>query len=426
MTGRVRTPPNHLVPASPVFTDESLTDLAASFGTPLFVYDLDLLTEGGKRLRSYLPARSHLLYSIKANPTLGVVKRFVELDLGFEAASIGELHALTRAGGDWARAIFVGPGKRSNELSAAFAGGLGWLVIDSPTEYERCLAARPAGPVATRLAVRVNPGIRQGGGGTLRMGGRTQFGMSESAAIDLIRKSARAWPIEGIHGYLGAQILNAQSIVENTRILLDTAARIQEASGARFDFVDVGGGFGVPHYANDLDLDGDLLREGLEKVVSDYIGSHPWVQAVTFESGRFLTARAGVFLCRVIDCKTNGDEFYVVMDGGTNALGGRDTYAGARPMPLRVVSPSHGETVAATFCGPLCTPMDRVAAQVLAPRPEPGGLVALFLAGAYAYSASPGLFLSHGYCAEVGVSRGTPRLIRPRQDIKALLDSQLV
>lgn len=425
MIAQARVPPNHLIPSSPVFDNGVLMELAQEFGTPLFVYDFALLSAAFDELRALLPEGSKILYSVKANPSLAILRHFAELGVGFEVASIGELMALERAGIDCGSAVFVGPGKRPAELAEALERGLGWLVVDSPLEYERTLSARPGTGRKSSLALRLNPGAGRSRGGTLRMGGQTPFGMTEQEALDLLRHPAYERPIEGFHGYLGTHFLDADAIVANTALLLGIASRLQEQTGARFHFVDLGGGFGIPQYDRDKELDGRSLRGGLHELVGEFRREHAWTEVIAFESGRFLAARAGVFLCSVVDCKERDGELFVVLDGGASSISGRDGYAGARPMPVRLLADGD-ETVSATFCGPLCTPMDRVAVRVSVPRPQPGQVVALFLAGAYSYSASPGLFLSHGYCAEVGVSRGQARLLRPRQDINALLDSQRV
>jgi diaminopimelate decarboxylase len=421
MTAQARVPPNHLIPDSATFDSRVLERLAAEFGTPVFVYDFELLTAAAEELRGFLPNGSRILYSVKANPSLAILRHLADLGTGFEVASTGELRALERAGIDLGSAIFVGPGKRPAEVAEAVERGLGWLVMDSALEYVRAAAAEPVAGRRPSLAVRLNPGLSGSRSGVLHMAGPTPFGITEPEALDLLRAASQ--PIEGFHGYLGTHFLDADTILTNTALLLDVAERLQKQTSTRFRFVDLGGGFGIPQYDRDVGLDGPRLRAGLQRLVDDFRRSHPWTEVIAFESGRFLTARSGVLLCSVVDCKERDGELFVVLDGGVNAVGGRDGYAGARPMPLRLLADGD-QTVSATFCGPLCTPMDRLAARVLTPRPQPGQVVALFLAGAYAYSASPGLFLSHGYCAEVGVSQGHARLLRPRQDIDALLDSQ--
>ena len=165
MSAQTRVPPNHLIPPSPVFDDAMLRDLAREFGTPLFVYDFQLLSAAFDELRAMLPEGSEILYSVKANPSLAVLRHFAELGVSFEVASIGELMALERARIDCSSAVFVGPGKGPAELAEALERGLGRLVVDSPLEYERALRVRSELGCESSLALRLNPGAGRSRGG---------------------------------------------------------------------------------------------------------------------------------------------------------------------------------------------------------------------------------------------------------------------
>lgn len=427
---RANAPPNHLIPRSGAFAHEMLARIAARFGTPVFVYDASLLSDAMRELRSALPARATILYSMKANPSVAIVEHFASLGAGFEIASLGELHTLLSAGADPRRAVFVGPGKRDDDIRAAVVHGLGTLVAESPAEVRR--ASRIARQVGVRLPVllRVNPGLPpRGASGEapgLAMGGRTQFGMSYDEALSVLRSGVRELDgveIVGVHGYLGTRILDYRTVVANTSLLLDNAAALQRATGRQFLTVDVGGGFGVACYQGEEQLDVQTLRRELDRVVESYVHVHPWTRTVAFESGRFLTARAGVFLCSVVDVKEREGVRFVILDGGGGSIGGRDGYVGARPMPVEVLAPAGSEEVL-SLCGPLCTPTDRVAANVVLPLPTVGGLVAFHLAGAYSLTASSGLFLSHGFVAEVLVCDGEAFLARERQDATSLTTGQ--
>ena len=130
----------------------------------------------------------------------------------------------------------------------------------------------------------------------LHMSGQTPFGMTEPEALELLRQSVNSQPIQGFHGYLGSQILDADAIVANTALLLEIAARLQGQSGVRLRFIDVGGGFGIPLYDRDKELDRERLAHGLRQLLGEFRHMHPWTETIAFESGRFLSARAGVFL----------------------------------------------------------------------------------------------------------------------------------
>lgn len=423
-------PPNHLIPHCDAFSHERLTELATRFGTPLFVYDAGLLACAMNELASALPPVARVLYSVKANPSIAIIEQFASRGVGFEVASIGELGAVLRAGGDAGQGIFVGPGKRDDEIESAAVRGIGILVAESPTEVQRIARITKKLSLRVPVLLRINPGLPQRGvvgeGPGLAMGGRTQFGMTVEEALALLQTDDRSsvhLDIQGVHAYLGTRILDYRTLVANTELILETAATLQRNSGRRLRAIDVGGGFGVPCYRGEQSLDLALLRTELDRIVGRFVDSHPWTETVYFESGRFLTARAGVLVCSVIDVKPRDEFAFVIVDGGAGAIGGRDGYAGARPMPVELIGPC-GRDSLMSLCGPLCTPIDRVAANVVLPLPSPGSLVVFYLAGAYSLTASAGMFLSHGCAAEVLIDGQREALVRERQDPICFIEGQ--
>jgi diaminopimelate decarboxylase len=148
-------------------------------------------------------------------------------------------------------------------------------------------------------------------------------------------------------------------------------------------------------------LDLNSLHSQFSNLIDEYQQQYPATELIAVESGRFLVGPAGIFVTRVVDIKYLYGKCFVVLDGGVNVFGGHDRYVGARPLPIRVINYSERALENLTLCGPLCTPLDRLAANVVLPRPRIGSLVVFYLAGAYGYTASPGLFLSHGFPYEV-------------------------
>jgi diaminopimelate decarboxylase len=420
-------PPNDLVPKGLTLSDEVLTEAASRFGTPLFVYDATMLRRSWHDLRKILPKPVSIHYSVKANPSIAVIDTFHQLGSHFEVASAGELAAVLRVGVPASKVIFVGPGKSRSEITGALAHGVGAIVVESPGEFAtvRTLASNVGVPA--RVALRVNPGLAAlvpgAGRGTLAMGGTTQFGMSPEDALSLLRNSGDDLQIVGLHAFLGTRILDWRVIVANTDLVLRTAAELQAESGRELEFIDVGGGFGIPCYEHEQVLNLELLEVGLAASLSAYLAKHPWTQTIAVEAGRFLVAASGVFLGRVLDVKSMRGQCFAILDGGVNVLGGRDGYMGARAMPMRLVG-RNDVTEPQTICGPLCTPTDRLAALISFPKLQVGDLVAFYIAGAYAHSASPGRFLSHGYPAEAFVDGSLVSIVRDRESPEQILANQ--
>ncbi len=406
-----RRPPNHHIPTALALTDSILMEAALLFGTPLYVYD-DLMIESRySLLLSILPKNASIFYSVKANPNPFIVKKYLELGASLEIASEGELSISFIAGTEGKHVIFVGPGKKSNELKRALESRLSFIVAESSREIDRIQSLSALKDQQTMVAFRVNPGR---GRGMITMGGSTQFGMTpESIAQCAMRKDD--YPnltFAGLHAYAGTGILKLEDILRNTEMILDIFVEIQRKTGMKFSFCDVGGGFGIPYFERDVDPEWNMLKEPLSRLVTMYLCRYPYTEVFGFESGRFLIGPAGVFIARVIDIKRNGGKTFVVLDGGTNVFNVDAQYRGHRAFPMRVLTSRKGEEEPVTLCGPLCTTADQMAVDILLPRIYPDDLIAIYQAGAYGLTASPGLFLSHGFPGEVMLRNGSLQRIR--------------
>jgi len=406
-------PPNKHIPKNLLLTDKVLAKAANVFGTPLYIYDASLLKYMWEQLRSILPQSIDIYYSVKANPNPSIIEKFHCFGASYEVASLGELTAVDKAGISPKDVIFVGPGKSRRELLEAIRKNIKIIVAESLREVNDIQKIANLENKTISVALRINPGR---GKGLITMGGATQFGMEDETALNVLERHKNFKNIRfiGIHSYLGTGMLDYKMILDHTELILETASNIQDYSGNKFSFVDLGGGFGIPYFEKDRSPTWEKLFEPLNGLLRAYLEKHPWTKEVVIESGRFLVGPSGVFLARVVDIKKNGGKWFVILDGGINVFGGDDRYGGFRPTPLRVINNKSSELILQTLCGPLCTSADRLASDILLPFPKIGSVVAFYQAGAYRFSASPGLFLSHGFPQEVLYEDGHLQLIRDK------------
>ena len=370
--------------------------------TPLFVYDFQLIRERIFLLREALPPSLGLHYAIKANPLPQLVKLLAPLVDGLDVASGGELQVAREAG---ARHIsFAGPGKTDAELEAAIRAGIE-LNLESEGELRRALHLAERLSTTPKLAVRVNPDFDLKGSGMRMGGGAKPFGVDAERVPAMVRTILAAgadW--RGFHIFAGSQALDAGAISETQAQTIALATRLAEAVGEAPPFVNLGGGFGVPYFPNDVALDvrkvGVTLGKNLDQR-SDIL------EQTTFaiELGRYLVAEAGVYLTRVVDRKISHGEIFLVTDGGMHhqlAASGNFGTVVRRNYPIAVASRFETPaTEVATVVGCLCTPLDRLGDQVLLPRAEEGDVIAVFMAGAYGATASPAAFLGHPPAGEI-------------------------
>ena len=403
--------------------------LAEEFGTPLFVYEADIIEHSYRDLRQALPPGVDVMYSLKANPNISVCALLGSLGAGAEVSSHAELVTALRAGVAPQDIIFLGPGKSDQELRACVDAGISALVCESLEEVERIdalVARRGSAPFPVML--RVNPSfVAQGQG--LAMGGKPrQFGIDEAVLRDAKRRLADLTGVRvtGVHAYMGTRFLDPTSVVRNTELILALAESLAADLGIDLENVDFGGGLGVAYFANESDPDMAVLHQGMHEVIADFRERNPHCRLM-MESGRFLTARAGTYVIRVREVKESMGELFAVADGGTNhhmAAVGIGSFV-KRDFPVRHLSaPDAPADHRYSITGPLCTPNDLIVKKAELPEVGPGDLIGIGRSGAYGPTASPGLFLSHGYPAEVLVRRGRAHLVRRPDTTEDLLDRQ--
>jgi len=379
--------------------------VAQAGDTPLFVYDLALIDAKIGRFRSAFQ-NVDLHYAIKANtyaPLLSHIARQVD---GLDIASGGELRFALQAGAEPSRISFAGPGKRDSDLAAAIEAGV-TLNCESEGEVERALALRGQRP---RLAVRVNPDFEIKGSGMRMGGGAKPFGVDAERASALVRRILEAgaeW--RGFHIFAGSQALDPAALIEAQAATVALAAQLATEIGAAPPLVNLGGGFGIPHFHGEQPLDVESVSAALAATMA----ARPPILADTrfaIELGRWLVGEAGVYLTRIVDRKVSHGKTFLITDGGMQhqlAASGNFGQIVRRNYPVAIASRFGVEALEeVSITGCLCTPLDRLADDVMMPEAQVGDLVAIFLAGAYGLSASPQAFLAQQAALEMAVGGG--------------------
>lgn len=396
-----------------LFCEETrLADLAARFGTPLYVYSRAAIAARVGVVRAAFGPDAHIAYAVKSNGNLSLLRLLAELGVGFDLVSGGELHRLVRAGVPTRGAVFAGVGKEEWEICAAQQAGILFFVVESMFEldvFER--VAADLGPVP--LALRLNPAVQADTHRYIHTGGRgDKFGLDPAAAAAVVERILRnpRLSLVGYHVHLGSQLLDAAPYLAAWRAVesfLDADPR--RAAGVRY--YDLGGGFGVPYGSGARPLDvAALAREMLPRLARR--GLTPVV-----EPGRYLIADAGVLLTRVLGLKEQGAHGFAVVDAAMNDLLRPALYQAEHP--IAPVRPRSGALREIDVVGPVCESSDFLAKQRALPELAAGDLLSVFGAGAYGSSMASN-YNSRRRPAEVLVTGTTATLIRRREELEDL------
>lgn len=386
-----------------LLNSEVIKNIANRYGTPVYAYDADKIKTQYDCLNKCLPENFEIFYSMKANPLLGICELFKSLGSCIEVASIGELNTAIAAGFLPEQIIFTSPGKTNEELETAIDIGIYSINIESIEEALTINHIAEGKAKKVDISIRVNPDFGLAGAGIKMSGVATQFGIDYSelpSVINQIKKLSNV-RIIGIHIYNGTQVLNAESIYSGMEEIIKLALHISKECEFKLQFLDLGGGFGVPYFKNDNDLDIYKLKDGMCKLWEKYKENLRDVR-IAVESGRFLIAEAGVFLTKVLYCKETKGQKYIVCDGGSN-LHANSAFLGRfirNNFPMHILGKEDDfENVNAV--GPLCTPTDVIGQKVLLPKAACGDILVVEKSGAYGLTDSPNLFLSHPNPCEV-------------------------
>jgi len=234
-----------------------VTAIAARNGTPLFIYDRHILDQKWTLLRDVLPAEFAISYSIKANPNRIILQYFLKKGCGLEIASGGELYRALSAGCPPDRIVFAGPGKTEAELEFALTQGIGEIHLESMLEGERVSAISQRLGVRARVALRINP-TGEVQGGAQRMGGKpAPFGVDEECLDVTLEQllSDSAIEFRGIHLFIGTQILDDAILINQYRHGMEIARRVAARLQRPLHSIDLGGGFGIPYFSHEQELD---------------------------------------------------------------------------------------------------------------------------------------------------------------------------
>ncbi len=371
---------------------------AETLGTPLYLYDRQLIARRVAELRALLPIGLSLHYAIKANPYPPLVELMAGLVDGMDVASHSELQLALNADIRSDRISFAGPGKRDPELREAVLAGV-ILSVESPGELERIAAIAAQTGTRPRVALRINPAFRLRASGMHMGGGPSPFGIDEEQLPALLKR-LRALPLElvGLHVFAGSQNLSADHLAASQAAIFDLAERLLPQLPGALRWLNIGGGLGIPYFDGDRPLDLPRLALSLSQRLRRFRERAPECEVV-LELGRYLVGEAGIYVTRVLERKRSRGKTYLITDGGMHhhlAASGNFGQVLRRNFPL--VAPDRMDeaaTESVEVTGPLCTPLDRLGSEVALPHLEAGDLVAILQSGAYGLSASPTAFLGH-------------------------------
>ncbi|QDR81634.1 diaminopimelate decarboxylase [Sporomusa termitida] len=391
--------------------------LISKYGSPLYVYNEQILRERCQDIKRLVKDPAFVVsYSAKANSNLSLLRIVKDEGCDVDAMSPGEIHVQLQAGFQPEQILYIGNNASAAEMSYVINQGIP-VSVDSLSQLELYGKINPG----SRVVVRFNTGVGAGHHQKVVTGGdKTKFGI-ETALLPAVKELLHTYHLRlsGINQHIGSLFMDGDTYISGVQALLDVALHFPE-----LEFIDLGGGFGIPYhkYEHEPRLDLAALSEKISKVLTDWVSRQGKQVRFKVEPGRYLVAECGILLGTVHTIKTNYHTKYIGTDIGFNVLMRPVLYNAYHDVEIyrcsNALSRSQ-ETV--TITGNICESGDIIAADRTLPEIFEQDIIGVLDAGAYGYSMASN-YNNRLRPAEVLLTNtGEDVLIRRRETVDDLI-----
>jgi diaminopimelate decarboxylase len=397
----------------------SVDDLATRFGTPIFVYDAARIRANIGRVQqaftAHYPGEHKLYYAVKTNENPVVMAILRDCGAGMDTASVNEIKLAQHIGVQAEDIMFSGNFLSDDDIQAGLASGV-VMNLDDGALLPRILAFG----LPKIISFRVNPGIGKSNVGhyDITGGPEAKFGVHPDHVIDCYRAAQAAGITRfGVHMMAGSCVTDAAYFKEITERLFAILEEVHEALGITFEFVDLGGGLGIPYRPGEPELDIEAAIQGVaEAITTSCARAHMPLPRIVMEPGRYFVGDAGYLIGRVQFIKESYRRI-VGTDLGMNIVPRVVLYGAYHH--LRVPGKEHLPPEPTNLCGQICEQTDLWAENRPLPPLAVGDLLVMENAGAYCYGMS---YRYNGRLlpAEVLVDGGEAYLIRAAEPFEEM------
>lgn len=399
-----------------IMQHRDLVQICEDFGSPVYVYDTQIITQQYNRLTQAFSAipKLRVNYAVKALSNLSVLKWIHHLGAGLDTVSIQEVQLGLAAGVPPKDIIYTPNGVSLSEIEEVAKLGV-QINIDNLSVLEQFGTANPDIPVC----IRVNPHIMAGGNANISVGHiDSKFGISIHQLPHVLRiVENTSMHINGVHMHTGSDILDIGVFLHAAEILFDTARSFKN-----LEFLDFGSGFKVPYKPGDNETNIEELGEQLSERFNAFCDEYGKELVLAFEPGKFLVSQAGYFLTKVNSVKQTTSTVFAQVNSGFNHLI-RPMLYGAQHRIENISNPNGRERFYSVV-GYICE-TDTFANNLKIAEIKEGDVLCFHNAGAYCFTMASN-YNSRYRPAEVLWHDGKAHLIRKEESFNDLVQNQVV
>lgn len=363
------------------------------YGTPLYIFDLDILEQETERIRRNLGSNIQLCFAMKANPF--ITEQMAQMTDRIEVCSKGEFEICRKLGIQPEKLLISGVLKKKEDIFQILDayGGRCLYTVESVRQFHYLAEWSDAHNEKLRLY--------------LRLTGDDQFGMDEptlKSVISLINMSALL-SVEGIHYFTGTRKKSLARLKKEIEYIDEFLIRLRDETGMEIRNLEYGPGISVPYFEGE---EPETYTDDGMKAFADVLSQMHWKGKVTVEMGRAFAASCGYYLTGISDVKTNKDKNYCIVDGGSHHLNYDGQIKGMYMPHIRILpEETRGIKREWNVCGALCTFNDVLIGKASLTGVRTGKTLVFERAGAYSAMEGMSLFLSHALPAVVSWKKDT-------------------
>jgi len=358
-----------------------LPGLSDHFETPFHIYDELGIKQTGAHLNSVFSGIESFreYYAVKALPNPAILKIIKELGFGYDCSSITELILNRQAGATGADLMFTSNNTNEEEFKIADADGGCILNLDDISLIDKVVK------MPETICFRYNPGAERDGNSIIGNLLESKYGVSRDQIVGAYRKArSRGASRFGLHTMLASNELDYKYMVMTAQMLLDLAEQIQKELNITFDFINIGGGLGIPYLPGDAPLDIEAMGEEITESFQTFKARNDYMPALFLESGRYITGPHGALALTAINRK-DIYRTYIGVDGCMSSLMRPALYGAYHHIDVLGKNGSESlETV--DVVGSLCENNDKFAIQRHLPPIADGDLLIIHDTGAHGHA----------------------------------------
>ncbi len=329
----------------------SALNLVKKFGSPIYCYSYEKIKNNIFNFKKNFKLLNPLIcFAVKSNSNINLIKEIKKLGCGADVVSKGELITALRAGIKPNKIVFSGVGKTYEELEFAINKKILLINAESKSEILQIERIARSKKKIVNIGIRLNPNIDAKTLNQISTGRKAnKFGIEEKVFFELVKylKKSKYINLICLSVHIGSQILNHQPYLKMLKIL----NKIINKSGHRFDFIDLGGGMGIPYENNSKQLNYKKYNNAIYKFLKNHNSN------VIFEPGRSIVGNSGVLISKVTYIKETNNKNFIILDVGMNDLM-RPALYGAKHKIIPAIKNSNKIKKTYEFVGPICETTD--------------------------------------------------------------------